>query len=223
MEDTVMKLKGIKKAMARQMTKSWTDVPQFHMETEVDCEPMIDFRRRLEYKPSYTAIIAKAVADSLCKHSSLNAYWGDDQITYCGKVNIGVAVDTKRGLLVPVIKNVDKLSLREVCEKLEQIKEKAVMGIYSAEELAGATFTVSSLGKFRIYSFSSIVNAPQAGILSVPRMQEKLVWNKEEENVQVRRIMRLTLALDHRIADGASGARFLTDLAEMLEKPEALK
>ena len=216
-----MKLSGLQKAMARQMVAGWSDVPQFQLETEVDCGALIDLRQRLPYHPSYTVLIVKAVGDALKNHPMVNAFWGGDHIRMQEDINVGVAVDTKRGLLVPVMRNVAALSLEENHNAFGGIKEKSGSGLYSMEELTGGTFTVSNLGMYRINAFSSIVNAPQSAILSVPRMCD-VVRLDEKGKVVVKKILRLVLSLDHRVVDGASGSRFLMTLVELLENPERL-
>ena len=116
--DKDVKLTGLQKAMARKMIASWTDVPQFQLESEVNCEAMMAFRKKQDYKLSYTAILAKAAADTLAEFPRLNSSWAGDHIVEHEDINIGIAVDTKRGLLVPVISNADRKSLEEIMEEL---------------------------------------------------------------------------------------------------------
>ena len=117
--DKDVKLTGLQKAMARKMIASWTDVPQFQLESEVNCEAMMAFRKKQDYKLSYTAILAKAAADTLAEFPRLNSSWAGDHIVEHEDINIGIAVDTKRGLLVPVISNADRKSLEEIMEGTE--------------------------------------------------------------------------------------------------------
>lgn len=222
MTDQIVRLTGLQKAMSRQMVASWTDVPQFQLETEVDCAAIIALRKELPFHPSITAIIVKAVAQALLKHPYVNGSWAGDHILHHDVANIAVAVDTQRGLLAPVIPDVSCRTLADVNAALDVFKQKSERGNFSQEELIGATFTVSNLGMYRINAFSAIVNAPQAAILAIPRMQD-VVTVKEDRTFEIKKIMRPVLSLDHRVVDGASGARFLMDLVALLEKPQELK
>lgn len=222
MTDQIVRLTGLQKAMSRQMVASWTDVPQFQLETEVDCAAIIALRKELPFHPSITAIIVKAVAQALLKHPYVNGSWAGDHILHHDVANVAVAVDTQRGLLAPVIPDVSCRTLADVNAALDVFKQKSERGNFSQEELIGATFTVSNLGMYRINAFSAIVNAPQAAILAIPRMQD-VVTVKEDRTFEIKKIMRPVLSLDHRVVDGASGARFLMDLVALLEKPQELK
>ena len=214
-----VKLTGLQKARARKMIASWTDVPQFQLESEVNCEAMMAFRKKQDYKLSYTAILAKAAADTLAEFPRLNSSWAGDHIVEHEDINIGIAVDTKRGLLVPVISNADRKSLEEIMEELNAMKEKSSRGNFTMEEMQGGTFTISNLGMYRVNSFGSIVNAPEAGILAVGKMQ-KTVAVGEDNDINVVYMMHPTLTVDHRVTDGATGAKFLTALVERLEHPD---
>ncbi|MDD2457981.1 MAG: 2-oxo acid dehydrogenase subunit E2 [Eubacteriales bacterium] len=221
MNEQVIKLSGLHKAMSRQMVSSWSEVPQFQLETEVDCSAMIALRKKLDYHPSYTSIIARSVADALHLHPMLNASWRTDHVVQYDMVNIGIAADTKRGLLVPVIRDVAGKPLHEIDAALAAIKEKSAKGNFSMEDLADGTFTVSNLGMFRINAFASIVNAPQAAILAIPRMTE-VVCKMPDGSLGTKMVMRPVLSIDHRVTDGASGARFINDFVRLLEDPEVL-
>jgi len=214
MSDQNKKLTPLGKAMAKQMIKSW-EAPQFQLETEIDCKRIIEYRESVGFKPSFTTILVKAAADTLLKFPVLNSSWDDDCIIVHDKVNMGIAVDTQRGLLVPVIRDAGEKSIREIHEAMEAIKIKSQRGNFTMEEMKDATFTVSNLGKFNITSFKAIVNAPEAAILAVSKMTDVPVVRSG--NIVPARIMRISLSVDHRVADGATGARFLTELAIALE------
>lgn len=222
MIEQVVKLSGLHKAMSRQMVASWTEVPQFHLETEVDCSELIELRKRVAYRPSYTAIIAKAAAETLVQHPALNASWRADHIVEFQEINIGIAVDTRRGLMVPVIRDVASKSLEEVESELKKIKLKAEKGNYMIEELTDGTFTISNLGMYRVNAFNSIVNAPQAAILAIPRMYSSLCLQPDGQ-IGTKMIMRPLLSVDHRVTDGATGAKFVTDFAKLLENPGLIR
>ena len=201
--------------MGKQMARSW-EAPQFSLFSVIDCENLIRYRNSLETKMSYTTILVKVLADTIADYPVLNASWDDGtKIIEHEAVHMGVAVDTKRGLLVPVIRNAQEKSLAEIHEDMNRIKEKSRKGNFSMEELSGGTFILSNLGMFRVDAFTAIVNAPNGAILSVGRMTEEPVVLEGE--ITVRRRMRICLNMDHRMIDGATGAKFLTDLAKRLE------
>lgn len=214
MTDQIQKLTPLKKAMARQMVKS-LEAPQFQLETEVDCTRMLEFKENTGYNPSITTILAKLAANTLLHFPYLNSSWGGDCIVLHEEVNISIAVDTSRGLLVPVIKNADKKSLQEVHSTMEAIKEKRERGNFTLEELSGGTFTISNLGANNVTSFKAIVNVPEVGILAVSRMVEMPIIHHGQ--IAAARILKLCLSLDHRVVDGAYGSRFLTELAAAIE------
>ena len=214
MTSTEKKLAGMAKAMARQMNKSW-EAPQFHLETAIDCEKLIAYRSALPFKTSYTVLLIQLVAKTLEHYPALNASWNETNILEHDEINIGVAVDTKRGLLVPVIRNANRKSLEEIHAEMETIKEKSKTGAFRVEDLADGTFIISNLGMFHVTSFTAIVNAPNTGILSVGTLSD--VPMVKNGNIVAGKQMNVGLSVDHRVTDGATGARFLTELAQTLE------
>ncbi|OJG78462.1 hypothetical protein RV10_GL001457 [Enterococcus pallens] len=207
--------------MAKQMIRSWTDVPQFQLSTTVRCDNLMAYRKNLPEKVSFTAIIAKAVALTLKEFPEINQRFVDGLVEAVDSVNMGIASDTKRGLLVPVINQADAKSLTEMQQSLNEIKEKSKLGKFSMEELTGGTFTISNLGMFNIETFSSIVNTPELGILAIGKIAKK-PYVDENDQLIAASVLQPVLTLDHRVADGATGARFLTRLAEVLENPTEL-
>lgn len=209
------KLSPLGKSMGKQMVKSW-EAPQFTHFTVINCEQMITYRKNLPFKVSYTTILIKAVADTIAEYPIMNSSWDDGtKIIQNENINMGVAVDTKRGLLVPVIRDADKLSLEEISRCMEDIKNKSGEGNFTVNDLSGGTFVVSNLGMFNITSFTAIVNAPNSAIISAGKMEEvPLVKNGE---IVSGKTMTVALNMDHRVIDGATGAKFLTALAERLE------
>lgn len=209
------KLSPLDKSMGKQMVKSW-EAPQFTHFTVINCEQMITYRKNLPFKVSYTTILIKAVADTIAEYPIMNSSWDDGtKIIQNENINMGVAVDTKRGLLVPVIRDADKLSLEEISRYMEDIKNKSGKGNFTVNDLSGGTFVVSNLGMFNITSFTAIVNAPNSAIISAGKMEEvPLVKNGE---IVSGKTMTIALNMDHRVIDGATGAKFLTALAERLE------
>ncbi|CAK7026605.1 MAG: Dihydrolipoyllysine-residue succinyltransferase component of 2-oxoglutarate dehydrogenase complex [Desulfovibrio sp.] len=220
MSDTVIKLTPMKKSMARHMTESWDGVPQFNIEGEIDCRPMIKFRGGLPFKTSYTTLIVRAAALCLKKHPGINASFGQDHILCHEGVNIGVAADTGKGLLVPVIRDAADKTIRELHECMEEIKEKTKRGNFTLEQLAGGTFTISNLGMFPVSAFTAIVNAPQAAIMALARMRDVPVV--KNGTIVCGKQMNVRLSADHRITAGADLARFMADFIVLLEEPENL-
>ena len=214
MNDLVQKLTSQKKAMGKQMIKS-LEAPQFQLETEVDCSRLILFRNSIEFKPTIATILAKLATEILVRYPLLNSSWGGDSLIIHETVNIGIAMDTNRGLLVPIIKNASKLTLFEFHEAMETIKSKRVTGKFSVDDLSGGTFTVSNLGIYNVTSFKAIVNVPEVGILALPKMSDKLVIR--DGQITSIKIMRVCLTIDHRVVDGAYGSRYLTEFAEKIE------
>ena len=209
MSDTIAKLTSMKKSMARHMTESWDGVPQFNIEGEIDCCPMIKFREELPFKTSYTTLMIRAAALCLKKHPEINASFGRDHILCHGSINIGVAADTGKGLLVPVIR-----------DAAEEIKERAKRGNFALEQLADGTFTISNLGMFPVSAFTAIVNAPQAAIMALARMRDVPVV--KNGTIICGKQMNMRLSADHRIIAGADLAKFMADFIVLLEEPENL-
>lgn len=218
MSDTTVKLTPMKKAMAKQMIRS-LEIPQFQIETEVNCEKLMALRKEVPYRPSVTTVWVKAVTEVLKSHPILNSSYVDTSaIELHEEIGMGIAVDTPKGLVVPVIHHAEAMNLQQIHEAMEEIKEKGKTGRFSVEDLTGGTFTVSSLGMFRVTSFKAIVNTPQAGILALSRITEKPVVN--DGKIRGAKIMKISLSADHRVADGAECARFISELAELIENPE---
>ncbi|MDD3745994.1 MAG: 2-oxo acid dehydrogenase subunit E2 [Anaerostipes sp.] len=209
------KLSPLGKSMGKQMIKSW-EAPQYTHCAIVNCENMMTYRKNLPKKMSYTTILIKAVADTIAEYPIMNASWDDGtKIIMNDHINMGVAVDTKRGLLVPVINDVDDISLDQVHERMEVIKGKSEKGNFGMEDLKGGTFIVSNLGMYNIHQFSAIVNAPNGAIISVGKMEEVPIVKNGE--IVIGHTMVISLNMDHRVIDGATGAKFLTALVERLE------
>lgn len=214
MADMDMKLTPVGKAMAKQMNRSW-EIPQFAVITEIDCEPMIAYRKSFGFKPSFTTILAKAVAETLADFPVIRSSWAEDHLVIHEDINIGIAVDTKRGLLVPVMHDVDKKTMEELHADMENIKAGSEKGLYSLERMQGSVFTISNLGIFNVNSFNAIVSAPEGAILAVGKMNEKPVVKNGQ--IVIGKTMKMSLSSDHRMIDGATAAKFMTALAKRLE------
>ena len=218
-------LSQMRKAIARRLVQSIGPVPTFYLTTEVDMERVWEAREAMlaaasEVKVSFNDIIIKAVATALRQHPACNAWWQEDRIRYWSEVHIGMAVAIEDGLITPVIRHADRKTLREIGAEARDLAAKARDRRLTAEEYTGATFSISNLGMLDVDEFTAVINPPEAGILAVGRIASRPV--EHGGAVALRRRMRLTMSCDHRVIDGATGARFLQALKGMLENPLAL-
>ena len=219
-------LTQIRKTIAKRLAQSIGPIPTFYLTTEVDMERVFEARQALVGgqgdgpKVSFNDIIIKSVASALRQHPECNAWWQDDHIRYWNEVHVSMAVAVEDGLITPVIRNADQKSLREIAAESQDLAARARERRLKPEEYTGGTFSVSNLGMLDIDEFTAVINPPEAAILAVGRMVEKPVVH--EGSVTARRRMRLTMSCDHRVIDGATGARFLKTLKGMLENPLAI-
>lgn len=214
-------VRGIRKVIAERMTQSWTEVPHVRLTITVDADPLVAFRETLRSQGiTVSDLLVRATALALMEHSDLNAEYTPEEIKVYGDVNIGMAVDAPQGLVVPVIRSATR-SLAALAQDRKALVEKARNRTLGAEELSGGTFTISNLGMLGIEDFTAIVNPPQAAILAVGALSRRPVVVGHDA-LAVRWQMTLSLSLDHRVADGAAGARFLATLKKLLEAPEGL-
>ncbi|MGH7877720.1 MAG: dihydrolipoamide acetyltransferase family protein, partial [Candidatus Dormibacteraceae bacterium] len=194
-------------AMAANMQNSWREVPHFYLTREVDASALVRDRGGLAPEISVGDLVTHRTARVLARHRVVNS--GSDV------VNIGIAVATDQGLIVPVIHQAHKLSLEEFASQRREVVERARAGRMRAGDMDAATFTVSNLGMFGVDSFQAIVTAGQAGILALGRIADRVVAG--EGGPQVRPMVSITLSFDHRLVDGARGAQFLQELTVALE------
>jgi len=214
----VIPLTGIRKTAAERVTLSAKTAPHSTITMEVDMTNAT--RLREEKQVSYTDILVKAVAKALIEHSIVNSSLDKEQIKIFEDINIGVAVAIEKGLVVPVIHNADKKSLKEIASTLNDLIEKARTSKLSKEELAGGTFTITNLGMFGVEIFTPIINPPETAILGVGKVVEKpVIVNKE---IAIKPMMYLSLSYDHRVIDGAPAAQFLQKVKQYLENPHLL-
>lgn len=220
-ELTTIPMSRMWKVMADRLTQSWTTVPHFFLARDVDCKRFIKWHKsaqdRSSIKLTFTDLLVKLVARSLRKHDRVNAAWIDGRIVANAGVHIGLAVAVEDGLLVPVIRDADQLGLAEIAAARVDLVQRAQAGKLSVAELQGGTFTISNLGMFGIDQFSAIINPPQAAILAVGRIADRVV--AVDGKAKVRPMMTLNLSSDHRVVDGARSARFLDHLAKMIDDP----
>jgi pyruvate dehydrogenase E2 component (dihydrolipoamide acetyltransferase) len=211
----------MRKTIANRLSQSKFSSPHFYLTAEIDVENLMNLRssvnKNLDTKISYNDIIIKAVAFSLTKHPNINISWSEDHIIFNEKINIGVAIAVEEGLLVPVIRNVDNKNILDISNEIKEFAERAKMKKIGLDELSGNTFTVSNLGMFGIDEFTAIINPPDACILAVGAIKQKPVV--KDNKVIVGHTMKVTLSSDHRLVDGAEGAKFLKTLRTVLESP----
>jgi pyruvate dehydrogenase E2 component (dihydrolipoamide acetyltransferase) len=224
-ESTVQPLSSRQRTVARRMAQSRATVPDLELRVDVDMGAAVALREQLrelsDPPPSINDLIVRAVALALREFPRVNGGYRDDAVETFSRVNVGIAVAAEDALLVPTIFDADAKSLREIARTARQLAVRVRDGTITPAELSGGTFTVSNLGMHGIDSFSAVINPPQAAILAVGALRPRPVVDPNGAIV-ARETLRLALACDHRILYGADGARFLTRVRELLEKPLSL-
>ncbi len=221
-------LKGVRAIIAQRMATSVHTTARVTLVSEVDATHFVEMRERLKqqvseewgFAPGYNDLLAKIVANALRKYPYMNARLTEDAVELLAHVNIGIAVDTERGLLVPVVRDVDRKSLRQFGEELRQLIERARTGRALPDDLTGGTFTITNLGPYDIDAFTPVINLPEAAILGVGRIAPKVVVR--DGAMVIRQMVTLSLAFDHRLVDGAPAARFLQYIKQLIEEPYLL-
>lgn len=210
--------------MAERTTQSWTSVPHFYLVREVNASRLIAWReqllKRVVEKVTYTDLLVKIVAAALRLHPRLNTSWSGGKILMKEDIHIGLAVAVEEGLVVPVIHQADTLNLGEIARQRIELVAKAQSGKLRPQDISDGTFTISNLGMYNVDAFNAIINQPQAAILAVGRIAERVVPVNGQPAVQP--VMVLTLSCDHRAVDGARGAQFLDTVATLIEEPLGL-
>ena len=210
--------------MAERMTASWTSAPHFYLFREVSVSRLVSWREQASKQTgariTYTDLLVKLVAVALSRHPGVNASWKDGAIVRSADINIGLAVAIEDGLIVPVIHRADALSLAEIAAHREDVVSRGQAGKLRPADIQGGGFTISNLGMYGVDAVQAIVNPPQAAILAVGRIADRVVPVNGQPAVQP--VMVLTLSCDHRAVDGARGAQFLGAVAELIEEPLAL-
>jgi pyruvate dehydrogenase E2 component (dihydrolipoamide acetyltransferase) len=215
-----IELSSMRRTIAKRLVQSKAPVPHFYLTVDVAAERLWDAYRALRdenYPITLNDVIIKAVASALKRHPEINASFAGDRVKQYARVHVGLAVALEDGLITPVIRDADSKSLTEIAAEAKALADRARSRRLQPHEYTGATFSISNLGMMGIDEFSAIINPPEGAILAVGSVREAPVV----ENGQVRagRRMKLTLSVDHRVADGAQGARFLGTLRRMLENP----
>ena len=210
--------------MAERMTASWTSAPHFYLVREVDVGRLKTWRERVGGRSgariTYTDLLIRVVAAALVQHPRVNVAWKDGAIVQHGAVDIGLAVAIDDGLVVPVLRAADTLTLAEIAARREDLVTRAQTGKLRPADIQGGGFTISNLGMYGVDAFNAIVNPPQAAILAVGRIIDRVVAVGGQPTV--RPTLVLTLSCDHRALDGARAAQFLGALADLVEEPLAL-
>ena len=221
-------LKGVRAIIADRMATSVHTTARVTLMTEVDATELVDLRTRLKervekawgFAPGYNDLLAKIVARALKQFPYMNARLTKDAIERLAHVNLGMAVDTERGLLVPVIRDADRKGLHEFGSEFRAKVEQARLGRSLPDDLSGGTFTITNLGMYDVEAFTPVINLPEAAILGVGRIAPKPVVYKGA--VAVRQMLALSLVFDHRLVDGAPAARFLQYIKQVVEEPYLL-
>ena len=215
-------LTQIRKTIARRLAESLGPIPTFYLTAEFDMVRAAEMRTALkeigeEFKVSFNDIVIKAVANALADHPEVNAHWMVDHIRYFNRVHVGMAVAIEEGLITPVIFDADRKTLPEISREAKQLAELARNRRLTPAQYTGSTFSVSNLGMLDIDHFTAIINPPETGILAIGAVIEKPVV--VDGAIVVRHRMRVTMSCDHRVIDGATGARFLQALRRLIENP----
>ena len=208
------------RVMAERMTQSWTTAPHFYLVREVNASRLMAWRKKAPKGVTYTDLLVKLVAAALVQHPRARVSWKDGTIVQHDEINIGLAIAIDDGLVVPVIHRADTLSLADIAARREELVTRAQSGKLRPADIQGGVFTISNLGMYGVDAFNAIVNPPQAAILAVGRIADRVVPVNGQPAVAP--MMVLTLSCDHRALDGARAAQFLGVLADLVEEPLAL-
>lgn len=222
-------LSAMRRTIAKRLSQSMQTAPHFYVTSVIDTGKLTDLRQQInEYaanepepvKISFNDLIVKAVARALAHMPQMNVSFAEDRLIQKKQVNIGVAVALEQGLIVPVLRNADRLSILEIARETRRLAEAAREGKLRSEEFSGGTFTVSNLGMFDVESFTAVINPPESAILAVGSITPTPAV--VDGQVVVRDRMKVTLSSDHRAIDGAIAARFLQEVKRLLEEPFGL-
>lgn len=213
----------MRKTIATRLTQSIGPIPTFYLTVDIEMDSVINLRKQIneklndEDKVSLNDIIVKAAAMALMKHPFVNSSYRDDKIRFYEDADIGVAVAIEDGLITPVIRKANKKGITEISREIKQLAARAREKKLQPEEYTGATFSISNLGMFGIKQFTALINPPEAAILAVGAATETPVVRNG--NIEIHSIMSVTMSCDHRVIDGATGAKFLQTFKQMLENP----
>ena len=214
-------LSRVWRVMVDRLSQAWSTIPHFYLMREVNASRLVVWREKIQgnspEKITYTDLLVRLTAVTLRKYPRLNASWQNENIVLNPDINVGLAVAVEDGLVVPVIQHADEMNLSQLASRRSEVIARAKAGKLSLDDLSGGTFTISNLGMYDVDAFNAIVNPPQAAILAVGRIADRVVPLNGQPSIQP--MMTLSLSCDHRVVDGARGAEFLQALAELIEEP----
>ncbi|HXT46808.1 MAG TPA: dihydrolipoamide acetyltransferase family protein [Pseudonocardiaceae bacterium] len=217
-------LTRMRRLTAQRLTQSAQQAPHFYLTRVVDADPLLAFRKQVNadlestgIRVSVTDLLVKACAQALTAHPEVNSSWADTRVLRYHRVHIAVAVALDDGLVAPVIHDAHRKTLSEISREAHDLVTRARAGRLSVEDITGGTFTISNLGMYGIDQFTAVINPPEAAILAVGAATPNPIVR--DGQLSVGTTMTLTLSIDHRVIDGATGARFLTDLTTLLQQP----
>jgi pyruvate dehydrogenase E2 component (dihydrolipoamide acetyltransferase) len=223
-DDERVPLSQMRRTIARRMAESTRTVPHFFLTLSIDATELVALRRQLVeqlesegIKPSINDLVVKAAALALRKLPDVNVSFAEDALIRHHRVHIGIAVATERGLIVPVLRDPDRKSIGQLASEARDLADRSHAGKLQSNEYTGGTFTVSNLGMFGVEQFNAVINPPEAAILAVGAIAREPA--EHQGQIVLRDRMQLTLSVDHRATDGATGARYLQELKRLLEKP----
>jgi pyruvate dehydrogenase E2 component (dihydrolipoamide acetyltransferase) len=219
-------LSPVARLMAERTTKSWTSVPHFFLVRDVDAGELVTAQKQLSAEaeaarkasPTLTDLLIALVARVLVKHPRMNSSWTGEGIRSNPEINISVAMAVKDGVVAAVIHKANMANLDEIAAQRRELTERARAGRLRPEDIAGGTFTISNLGMYKVDAFSAIITMPQAAILAIGSIADRVV--PVDGKPGVRPMMTMTLSSDHRVVDGAKAAEFLSDLANVIGEPQ---
>jgi pyruvate dehydrogenase E2 component (dihydrolipoamide acetyltransferase) len=226
-DDERVTLSQMRRTIARRMAESTRTVPHFFLTTTVDASEMVKLRKQIleqtqdeGIKITFNDMIVKGAALAIRKVPDVNVSFAEDSLIRHKRIHIGVAVATERGLIVPVVRDVDQKSIGQIAHETRDLAQRANAGKLQPADYTGGTFTISNLGMFGVEQFNAVINMPEAAILAVGAIAREPA--EHEDEIVLRERLKLTLSVDHRALDGAVGARYLQALKQLLEKPMLL-
>ncbi len=220
-------LSPMRRLIAARTSRSMREAPHFYVTTEIDMTRATEFRRELNKKlpqgvrVSVNDLIIKACALTIEKHPAFNSHFQDNQLVSSPHVNIGIAVALDEGLIIPVIPDCQNRDLVNISNASRDLIQRAHGGVLTPQEYGGGTFAISNMGMYDVDMFTAIIYPPNAAVLAIGSVKEKPVVKNHE--ITIARMMKATLSVDHRVVDGAGGARFLHDMKRLLEHPNSLR
>jgi len=221
-ENITIPVAGARAVVARRLSESKFSAPHYYLKSSVRMESALEARKQLNNelpeKVGFNAFLMKFVAEALKRHPGINASWQGDHILQFGSIDIGLAVDRGNGLITPIVRNCGNRGVVDIDRELKTLIVKAGEGKLKPTEYTGATFTISNLGSFGVEEFTAIINPPGSAILAVGGIA-KIVVVEGSDDLEVARVMKMTLSCDHRVIDGIAGGRFIRELKRIIETP----